>query len=301
MKNRLLIFFIALVATVTIYRAHAHSEELIADIVTDFVIYQAQFEKDMRTNPSAQLRVRCKTREYNNYLFARIIARYGIEAVVKILAQKGCHDIAFEQIVESSISCNDLKLSVSDFYSPLIHLAARYNNVLMLELILSIGDYVNLGTHFPTAYYTDTAGCWCFISDINSTSHSIMPSNEILIFPHNHHFGYTPLQIAVFAQAKEAISFLLLQDGIKVDTQILMLALKSFPYSGSSEKIQKAGEIFEMLLRCKVDFNIHQEVSNALVWLKKHKPSILKKYFSARYALEAIEQLLNQKNPCIIA
>lgn len=300
MKNRFLTLVLVLGASVMMSTVYAQSEAFIATIVTDFVVYQAQCEKDMRTSPSAQSRVVCKPSEYNNYVFARIIARYGIETVVKMLAQKGSEDIAFEQIVDSVISCKDLKLAVADFYSPLIHLAARYNNVPMLELILTEGDYINLGTHFPTTYYTDTAGCYCFISDISCKSFGIVPSKQILVFPHNHS-GYTPLHVAVFTQAKEAVSFLLQQHGVKVDAGIFIFALKSFPYAGSLENMQKAGEIFEMLLKCTVNLNINHEISKALIWLKDHKSSILKKYINARYAVEAIEQSLNQKACCIIA
>lgn len=279
---------------------YSQSEAFIATIVADFVVYQAQCEKDMRTSPAAQSRVMCKSGEYNNYLFARIIARHGIETVVKILAQKSCEDIAFEQIVEFALSCEDLKLPVADFYSPLIHLAARYNNVPMLELILGGGDYVNLGTSFPITYCKDSAGCYCFISDISHSVFGVMSFGEIRVFQHNH-LGYTPLHLAVFARAKESVLFLLQKSDVKVDAKILMLTLKSFPYAGSPEDMQKASEIFEMLLACKLDLNIQREIPNALTWLKEHKPSLLKKYINARDAVEAIEQLLNQKASCIIA
>lgn len=203
------------------------------------------------------------------------------------------------KIIESVLFCKDFKLPVTSFFSPLIHLAARYNNVPMLKLLLKTGDSVNLGVLFPTSYYTDTAGCWCFISDINYNSCGIMPSQEICVFPH-HHCGYTPLHIAVVGRAKEAVSFLLQQGGRYIDREIIMLALRSFPYAGSQNDMQIACDILQMLLKAMTSLNINLEISRALVWFERHKPSILEKYSNAKDAMHLVEKLLTQPTGCLV-
>ena len=277
MKNRLLILFSAFVASVTINTVYSTQSDFINGCITELVLKQAQIEISMRKHPSAQIRVLCKPNDYREYLFARVVARYGIDAVENVLTQKIIEGMTTEQIIDFVLSCKDLELPLACFYSPLIHLAACYNNVPVLKLLLKKGDCINLGVPFRIKYSADTAGCWCFISDINCNTCSIIPSQEILVFPHNSQ-GSTPLHLAVFGRAKDAVSFFLQQDGVKIDGKIIMLALKSFPYAGSANDMQIACDIFQMLLESMKTLNINFEISCALVWLEKHKPSILKKY-----------------------
>lgn len=59
MKNKLLILFIALAASVTINTVYSGQSEFINGCITEFVQKQAEFEISMRMHPSAQLRSAC--------------------------------------------------------------------------------------------------------------------------------------------------------------------------------------------------------------------------------------------------